>query len=110
MIEKKLEDKDNITIIGRRWWNRRKGSTYHSAEVWINNKLLGKADYAYGYGEQYICTALGILQQHGYYMDGKDVNLTSGIRKDLYELNSDIVDNRSKFAITVTDVQRKRDL
>lgn len=51
----------NITIIGRRWFDRKYGNTYHSVSVWVDGEFIGKNPYEYGYGDHYIQSAFVIL-------------------------------------------------
>jgi hypothetical protein len=58
-----------IEIVGRRWFNKNKGSTYHSVIAWVDNVEVVNVPYSYGYGSQYFDTAwdqlvkLGIVPQ-----------------------------------------------
>lgn len=54
----------NITIIGRRWFEKTNGNTYHSVEVYAEGELLERVPFAYGYGEGYDQTAAGIVKKH----------------------------------------------
>ena len=56
-----------LTIIGRRWFEKTNGNTYHSVEVYQDNKRIVYVPFAYGYGDQYKQTALGALVQLGLY-------------------------------------------
>jgi antirestriction protein len=57
----RLKKGDNVFIIGRRWFDRANGNTYHTAEVKVNDKFVGKSRMTYGYEEQYVQTAKEIL-------------------------------------------------
>lgn len=106
MPKKKVQQ---IQIIGRRWFDRINGNTYHSVEVYQDNKLVGRNPFAYGYDEHYLTTAHMILQEAGIYPK-TDERLPSGCGKDEYDFRMDMRNNRDKFLISVTDVSRKRDL
>ena len=54
-----------ITIVGRRWFNRNKGSTYHSAEIIVDGRHVEGVEYAYGYGDQYLYNAFYKLEKLG---------------------------------------------
>ena len=56
-----------FTIIGRRWFEKTNGNTYHSVEVYKDGELLGRIPFAYGYGDQYKQTALDLLVKLGHY-------------------------------------------
>jgi hypothetical protein len=64
MEKQKLKDGDNVLVIGRRWFDRVNGNTYHTAEVEVNGKFVGKSPMTYGYDEQYLQTAKEILLEH----------------------------------------------
>jgi hypothetical protein len=99
----------NITIIGRRWFQRTYGNTYHSVEVYVNGELIGRVEFAYGYGDHYLQTAHEILQDKGYYPK-TGITLPSGMCRDYYGFTQDMHNHRNKFVISVTDVERKKDL
>ena len=89
-----------ITVIGRRWFEKVNGNTYHSCEVYVNGDLIGKEKFTYGYDRAYMQTAAELMS--------KKYVLPIGIN-DFYplwkfkELGFHIIDS-------VTDVQRKKDL
>lgn len=58
-----------LTIIGRRWFDKVNGNTYHSVEVWQDGKQLARAPFTYGYGQQYQQTALDLCVKLGLYPD-----------------------------------------
>jgi hypothetical protein len=87
---------DGLFIIGRRWFQRSYGNTYHTVEIKdvFSQKQIAYTDIEYGYGDQYKDTAHRALKKLGY-----DV-------PDSYEdfIRAPGVD------FTVCDVERKRDL
>ena len=62
--KQQLKKGDDVLIIGRRWFDRVNGNTYHTAEVVVNDKVIGKSRMSYGYEEQYIQTGKEILLDH----------------------------------------------
>lgn len=90
--------KDQITIIGKKWFDRVYGNTYHSVKVWVNGKLVGNNPYEYGYGEQYIQSAHDILVA------------TDNFKGDYSAFCQDRMNHRDNFIIEVSDVSRKKDL
>ena len=98
---------ERFTIIGRRWFEKTNGNTYHSVEVYANNKLIGRDPYQYGYGDQYLQTAHDILQREGYYPT-TGIIFESGMPKDLCLFMTDV--RTDKFLVSCTDVGRKKDL
>ena len=108
-----------FTIIGRRWFDRKYGNTYHSVAVYKDGDLIGSVDFAYGYGDQYKQTAYGILQNLGYYRGSVEMKDGQGrvIGYDNKPYNEDYRKfNFSKRSggdgnlFTVSDVGRKKDL
>ena len=59
-----------IEITGKRWFQASYGNTYHAVEVVVynenNNRIIDTIiPEQYGYGDQYIYTALVYLKEHG---------------------------------------------
>ncbi len=54
-----------LLIIGRRWFQRSYGNTYHTAEIFIDGKMVYKTPRQYGYGSQYEETAIKYLEDQG---------------------------------------------
>ncbi len=58
-----------INIVGRRWFQRTYGNTYHRADVFVTyadgSSDVYVTDKAYGYGEQYLETARDLLAAKG---------------------------------------------
>jgi hypothetical protein len=55
----------SIIIIGRRWFQRTNGNTYHTAEIIIDGETVHKTPFAYGYGDQYTQSAFEWLVKSG---------------------------------------------
>lgn len=103
-----LKEFDHINIIGKRWFQKTYGNTYHSVSVTVDGKHLDRIPFAYGYGEQYLQNAHSLLQKHGYYP--KTDNLTNGFPDDYSQFLADWRENRNKFTIIAIDVNTKREL
>ena len=56
---------ESITVIGRRWFDKVNGNTYHTAEILIDGKPVHKVPFTYGYGEQYVQSAGEWLHKQG---------------------------------------------
>jgi len=98
-----------IVIVGRRWTDGN-NNTYHSCEVWRCadvHQLLGRKPFEYGPGDQYIETALHIMQEAGLWANSGEF-LPSGMSKDSYEFHQ--VLRREGYFFTVSDVRHKADL
>ncbi len=82
-----------IIVEARRCFQPTYGNTYHS--VVVKDTQTGgikRADFNYGYDEQYLNTAAVLL----------------GMNEA--ELRRDMRDNRAKYHVVCTDVPRKKDL
>lgn len=90
----------SITVIGRRWFHRGPGNTYHSVQILVNGLPWRNVDYRYGYGTAYEDSALALLQQEGvlpkepHYMSACSLCEKLGIA----------------YSAIVTDVHSKKDL
>ena len=47
----------SITVIGRRWFQRSYGNTYHTVRVMVDGVTVWTSEKQYGYGDQYVQTA-----------------------------------------------------
>jgi hypothetical protein len=56
----------SIMILGKRWFQRTYGNTYHRVQVYVNDKEVATSKITYGYGDQYIQTAVSLLKENGY--------------------------------------------
>lgn len=104
-------------IVAKRWFQPTYGNTYHSVAVYkvegegseYKETCLGYAPFQYGYGEQYLMTALGILQNAGVYeKTGK--RGPNGSSADYNAFMDEMREHRERFAVFVSDVARKKDL
>lgn len=94
-----------IAVIGRRWFQKTNGNTYHSVAIYVNNEFVFRNPYECGYGNHWEQTAQEWLEKNGY---------LPGLEKYQYggsELLSVYCVNRGiKYVRDVTNVQRKKDL
>ena len=63
----------SIQVIGKRWFQRSYGNTYHSVKISINNNKWIRLPKQYGYGDQYITTAKNYLVKEGILEHSPDV-------------------------------------
>jgi hypothetical protein len=98
-----VEDKKHLVIIGRRWFEKVNGNTYHSIAVYINGQHVGGVDFNYGYGDQYIQTAQDILEKLGYSPEFYE----NGIKKTGRQF---FEKHFTSWITNVSDVERKKDL
>ncbi len=71
--ERKPEDPIKaLHIEGRRWFQRTYGNTYHSVRIWIDGKHVAFLPYQYGYGEQWLQTALDWLRANNWIPQGQN--------------------------------------
>lgn len=54
-----------LTILGKRWFQRTYGNTYHSADILIDGVKVGNTGIHYGYDDQYVYTAFKYLGARG---------------------------------------------
>ena len=95
----------SIVLVGRRWFNRTFGNTYHSVEIIVDGKNVHKIDYAYGYGSQWEYNARVWLDKNGYLPGIENRDGTPGESLWRYCERMAI-----EYVTTVTDVPRKKDL
>ena len=95
----------SLHIDGRRWFERTNGNTYHTVRIFLDGEQVAELGPVYGYGDQYLETALDWLYAHGHIDRGErhpsggwPVSGTRGVREDL------------GGTYCVADVARKRDL
>ena len=100
-VKPRLKKGDNITVIGKRWFHRGPGNTYHSVEVIVNGQSVYTNPYSYGYGDHYVQTAMEYLKQAYKFPKGFDVD-----RSPMWQLH----DLGINVITRVSDVQRKKDL
>lgn len=94
---KTLKRNSTVTVIGRRWFDRINGNTYHSCTVHVNGDEVGHEPFEYGYGNQWEHTGLELLKKAFKIPD--DVTA-------LWKLK----EHGINLVTTCTDVQRKKDL
>lgn len=97
-----------FTIIGRRWFDRINGNTYHSVEVYKGGKLLERVPFQYGYGDGYMQTAGDIIAKHCPAL-WRTVEAKAGYKLATAAALSRY-DARIQIIQSVTDVTRKGDL
>jgi len=95
----------SLVVIGRRWFQRGPGNTYHSAEIIIDGNQVHKIDYAYGYGDQYLWNAFEWLEKEGYLATPRHRS-NGGVEAPWRWAER----NNVQLAYNATDVQRKKDL
>ncbi len=89
-----------ITVIGRRWFERLNGNTYHSVEVMVNGVQVYRLPCSYGYGSMYAQNAFVWLKKSGLLVDLQE-------HESLY---SYCQRRQIIYTDSVSDVKRKRDL
>lgn len=92
---------NNIMVVGRRWFEKTNGNTYHTAEIYINGNCVHKIDFTYGYGDQYMWNAWTWLKANGY---------VKGKGSDRSSPRIWCEENNIKWNCSVSDVKRKKDL
>lgn len=102
---KPVKKGDNITIIGRRWFDKINGNTYFSSVAVINGKQVAEIPYEHGYGNQYEDSMFNLLFKLGYCADRERYNNGSNEPFWVYCDRKGI----TKY-VTHSDVSRKKDL
>lgn len=100
-----LKKGDNLTIIGRRWFDRINGNTYFSAVALVNGVQVAEIPFEYGYGNQYEDSMFNLLYKMGYCADRE--TYSNGGSEALW-----VYCNRKGITkyVTHSDVNRKKDL
>jgi hypothetical protein len=98
-----LNPEKHLTIIGRRWFEKINGNTYHSVVVYINGQCVGGVDFEYGYDDQYIQTAQDILEKLGYPSETYP-NGNKAYGRPYFEKHF------TSWIANVSNVERKKDL
>ena len=94
-----------LTLIGKRWFNRRCGTTYHSVEIIVDGNHVHYIPLAHGYDQQWEYNGMLWLEANGYLPGRKKKSGTPGEAIWRYCERFGIV-----YTYSVTDVQRKKDL
>lgn len=102
---KPLKKGDNLTIIGRRWFDRVNGNTYFSAVALVNGIQVAEIPFEYGYGNQYEENIYNLLFKLGYCADREIYNV-----KGVEALWSYCKRKGITKYVTHSDVNRKKDL
>jgi hypothetical protein len=95
---------NNITIFGKRWFQKSYGNTYHTAAVYIDGEFLEKSEKQYGYDEAFVQTAEDILVKRGQVPLKTHAN---GGRDPLWQYCRE---NGIRLLVFVSDVSREKDL
>jgi hypothetical protein len=100
------EEMKTITIIGRRWFQRGPGNTYHTAQIIVDGETIKKTDREYGYGEQYVETAVSWLENNDWLPEKRE-HYKNGGHEAAWRFCERLGIKLSTEAI---DVARQRDL
>jgi hypothetical protein len=55
----------SLHIEGRRWFQKTYGNTYHTVRIFADGELVHTSERQYGYGDQFLQTALDWLKANG---------------------------------------------
>lgn len=89
-----------LMMVGRRWFDRTYGNTYHTVAVSINGVFVHTSPITYGYGDNFLQTGYEWLRDTG--------NLPADAPR-MYPGTAWLRENFI-FSYTVADVNRKKDL
>ena len=86
---KAIPELRSLYIQGRLWFDKSGGNTYHAVSISTNGKWLIDIGMTYGYGDQYLQTALDWLKKFG--IVSKEVKHLFELREavDLYTSSTD---------------------
>ena len=103
MTRRKKKPK-SITVVGRRWFNRGPGNTYHSVTIHVDGHSH-VVPFEYGYGTHYLDTARAWLKKNGYLPGIKEHAHGGGepLWRYCERVGCDLTDE-------VSDVSRRKDL
>ena len=90
-------------IAGKRWFDSKNGNTYHSVTIFYADGSHDTVPYTYGYGDQFIETALQRLEEKGEITRKQYAN--GGRQGGSFYLRETL-----GATYSVADVSRKRDL
>lgn len=90
---------ESITIIGKRWFDRVNGNTYHSVQILIDGLPVHQIGRTYGSDQQYLQTAKDWLVSNGYLKARSSEPLFGACQRQGIALHD-----------TATDVKLKGDL
>lgn len=91
----------SITVIGRRWFQRTYGNTYHTAEIIVDGVTAHKTPREYGYGDSYADTAFRWLLENNIVPAAQDRSCHwQHLRDDL----------GIAYTYRAVDVERQKDL
>jgi hypothetical protein len=96
----------SLTIIGRRWFQRGPGNTYHTAQIIVDGKTVHKSIKSYGYGDMYVETATQWLEANGYMPDRE--HHANGSAEPAWRYFRD--ERGIAYEAQAIDVSRERDL
>jgi len=96
---------DNITIIGRRWFDRINGNTYFSAVGFVNGVQVVEIPFEYGYGNMYEQRIFEQLVKTGYCPNIE--RYENGSHESFWQYCNRM--GITKY-VTHSDVNRKKDL
>ena len=95
-----------IEVVGRRWFQKSTGNTYHSCEIFVDDEKITKIPFKYGYGHQFLYTAWDYLEKQGIVPERERKNEESGGESPWVWAAR----NRVELAYFADNVKRKKDL
>ena len=96
---------ESIGLIGKKWFQRSFGNTYHTTQIVLNGELIHYTDKTYGYGDQWEQTGKDWLYENKFLPDLETYKWGGSEHLRMYCERKGISYFRS-----VSDVQREKDL
>ena len=94
-----------LSIFGRRWYRRRIGGTYCTAEIAVDGVTIHKTVEQYGYGDHYLDIVGDWLEKNGYLSDRE--HHENGSKEALWRYCER---KGIAFEYRAVDVSRERDI
>ncbi len=94
-----------ITLLGRRWFEKTNGNTYHSGIAYIDGKEVVKIDFRYGYGNQWEWELSNEMDKAGL-LPGME-RFSNGSHESIHRYCERM---GHALVYNVTDVNRKKEL
>ena len=89
---------NSIIVEALEWHDNDNGNSYFSAQIWVDNKLIARIPFGYGYGNQYISEAAHILRNTGYM--GLQDNYTIHVGSRTFPMSLERYCNKNKIELT----------
>ncbi len=94
-----MKNLNSYTIVGKRWFERTYGNTYHSVRIYKGKELIAEKLFTYGYEEHYMQTAAELMVKAGL--------IPAFEHENYFQVRNEL---NANCLILIDDVSRKKDL